>query len=76
MDCIECGCCDYVCPSQIPLTERFREMKPVLLRARIDGATASAARSAFEARTERLARLEAEQRAALARKRQTVRDKH
>jgi ferredoxin len=23
MDCIECGCCDYVCPSQIPLTARF-----------------------------------------------------
>jgi len=22
-DCIECGCCDYVCPSNIPLTGRF-----------------------------------------------------
>ncbi len=22
-DCIECGCCDYVCPSQIPLTITF-----------------------------------------------------
>ncbi len=75
MDCIECGCCDYVCPSQIPLAERFREMKPVLLRARIGRATAGAARSAFEARSERIARLEAEQRAALARKRQAVRDK-
>jgi H+/Na+-translocating ferredoxin:NAD+ oxidoreductase subunit C len=75
MDCIECGCCDYVCPSQIPLAERFREMKPVLLRARIGRATAGAARSAFEARTDRIARLEAEQRAALARKRQAVRDK-
>jgi electron transport complex protein RnfC len=75
MDCIECGCCDYVCPSQIPLAERFREMKPVLLRARVGHATAGAARSAFEARTERIARLEAEQRAALARKRQAFRDK-
>ena len=75
MDCIECGCCDYVCPSQIPLAERFREMKPVLLRARIGRATAGAARSAFEARTDRIARLETEQRAALARKRQAVRDK-
>jgi electron transport complex protein RnfC len=75
MDCIECGCCDYVCPSQIPLAERFREMKPVLLRARIGRATAGAAREAFEARTDRIARLEAEQRAALARKRQAVRDK-
>jgi electron transport complex protein RnfC len=75
MDCIDCGCCDYVCPSQIPLAERFREMKPVLLRARIGRATASTARSAFEARTERLARLEAEQQAVLARKRQAVRNK-
>jgi len=24
MDCIECGCCDLVCPSHIPLTEYFR----------------------------------------------------
>ncbi len=24
-DCIECSCCDYVCPSGIPLTRRFRE---------------------------------------------------
>ncbi len=23
-DCIECGCCDLVCPSHIPLTEYFR----------------------------------------------------
>ena len=22
-DCIECGCCDYVCPSHIPLTGHF-----------------------------------------------------
>src|SRR5690606_14261019 len=26
-DCIECGCCDVVCPSHIVLTERFREAK-------------------------------------------------
>ena len=75
MDCIECGCCDYVCPSQIPLTERFRETKPVLLRERIGRASARAARSAFEARTARLERLEAEQRAALTKKRQAYSDK-
>jgi len=26
-DCIECGCCDVICPSQIMLTERFRIAK-------------------------------------------------
>ena len=26
-DCIECGCCDVICPSQIMLTERFRVAK-------------------------------------------------
>jgi Na+-translocating ferredoxin:NAD+ oxidoreductase subunit C len=75
MDCIECGCCDYVCPSQIPLAERFRETKPVLLRRRIGHATASAAREAFESRNARLARLEAEQRAALTKKREALKDK-
>jgi H+/Na+-translocating ferredoxin:NAD+ oxidoreductase subunit C len=26
-DCIECGCCSYVCPSQIPLVDEFRQAK-------------------------------------------------
>lgn len=26
-DCIECGCCDYVCPSNIPLVDYFRNAK-------------------------------------------------
>ena len=29
-DCIECGCCDVICPSQIMLTERFRIAKRVV----------------------------------------------
>jgi len=70
MDCIECGCCDYVCPSQIPLAERFREAKPALARARTERSKADGARALFEARNERLERLEAEQRAKLLEKRQ------
>lgn len=31
MDCMECGSCSYVCPSNIPLVQRFRVSK-VLLR--------------------------------------------
>jgi electron transport complex protein RnfC len=26
-DCIECGCCDYVCPSHIPLVQYYRFAK-------------------------------------------------
>jgi electron transport complex protein RnfC len=70
MDCIECGCCDYVCPSQIPLAERFRDMKPALTERLTARATASAARTRFDARTARLERIESERLAALAKKRQ------
>jgi electron transport complex protein RnfC len=70
MDCIECGCCDYVCPSQIPLAECFRDAKPALARARTGRNGAESARALFEARNERLERLEAEQRAKLLEKRQ------
>ena len=30
MDCIECGSCSYVCPSNIPLVQRFRVSKGLL----------------------------------------------
>jgi electron transport complex protein RnfC len=29
MDCFECGCCSYVCPSNIPLVQYFRIAKTV-----------------------------------------------
>jgi electron transport complex protein RnfC len=34
MDCMECGSCSYVCPSNIPLVQRFRVSKG-LLRAKM-----------------------------------------
>jgi electron transport complex protein RnfC len=37
-DCIECGCCDVVCPSHIQLTEAFRAGKRRLVQA-MDTAT-------------------------------------
>lgn len=53
-DCIDCGLCDYVCPSQIPLAHRFR-----LARTRVRAATAAtrkadAARERHELRLRRL----------------------
>ena len=29
-DCIECGCCAYVCPSKRPLVQHFRRAKAEL----------------------------------------------
>jgi electron transport complex protein RnfC len=71
-DCIECGCCDYVCPSQIPLTQRFRESKPAVLTHIAARTDANASRARFEAREERLARLEREQRERLEEKRRQL----
>jgi len=30
MDCMECGSCSYVCPSNIPLVQRFRAAKGLI----------------------------------------------
>jgi len=30
LDCFECGCCSYVCPSNIPLVQLFRESKEMI----------------------------------------------
>jgi len=42
MDCMECGSCSYVCPSNIPLVQRFRVSKALLrehdARAKADAA--------------------------------------
>lgn len=40
-DCFECGCCSYICPSNIPLVQQFRIAKQVLR----EQAAATAARS-------------------------------
>lgn len=34
-DCIECGCCAYACPGQLPLVERFRRGKQALKEGKI-----------------------------------------
>ncbi len=34
MDCFECGCCTFVCPSHIPLVQQFRIAKASVRKAR------------------------------------------
>jgi electron transport complex protein RnfC len=53
-DCIECGCCDLVCPSHIPLTSSFRQAKARIREMADEKARAARARQRFESRTERL----------------------
>jgi electron transport complex protein RnfC len=59
-DCIECGCCDLVCPSHIPLTAEFRVAKARIQEQADEKARAERARARFESRNERI---EGEQRA-------------
>ena len=33
IDCIECGCCAYVCPASVPLVLAFRSGKQILRNA-------------------------------------------
>ena len=54
IDCIECGCCDLVCPSHIPLTADFRTAKARIRELADEKARAERARVRFEARNERL----------------------
>jgi electron transport complex protein RnfC len=54
VDCIECGCCDLVCPSHIPLTADFRTAKARILELADEKARAERARQRFEARNARL----------------------
>jgi electron transport complex protein RnfC len=37
MDCFECGCCTFVCPSHIPLVQKFRIAKKAIRKARAAG---------------------------------------
>jgi electron transport complex protein RnfC len=53
-DCIECGCCDYVCPSHIPLTSNFIAAKQTQQNIAFENQRAIKAEARFNARAERL----------------------
>ncbi|HWM28468.1 MAG TPA: electron transport complex subunit RsxC [Woeseiaceae bacterium] len=50
-DCIECACCDLVCPSHIPLMASFRQAKARIRELADEKARAERARRRFESRT-------------------------
>ena len=62
-DCIECGCCDYVCPSQIPLVQYYRFAKAEIWKREQEKQKSDIARQRHEFRQFRLER-EKEEKAA------------
>jgi electron transport complex protein RnfC len=74
VDCIECGCCDFVCPSHIPLVDWFRHGKSELRRVAAERTAAEHARERFEAREARLARLKQERRRRMEEKKRALAD--
>jgi electron transport complex protein RnfC len=55
-DCIECGCCAFVCPSHIPLVDYYRFAKTEIWDRERKKNAADEARVRFEARNERAER--------------------
>ncbi|MDD4880307.1 MAG: electron transport complex subunit RsxC, partial [Gallionellaceae bacterium] len=67
-DCIECGCCSYVCPSHIPLVDYYRFAKSELAARDRDQQAAELARERHEFHLLRLEREKQEKAARLGRK--------
>ena len=59
-DCIECGCCAYVCPSHIPLVDYYRVAKARIWKIEEQRQKAEHARRRHEFREHRRERQEAE----------------
>ncbi len=74
-DCIECGACAYVCPSHIPLVQYYRFAKSEIWAQEEERRKADLARRRHEARQARLARLEAERKARLRKKKEALEQK-
>jgi electron transport complex protein RnfC len=55
-DCIECGCCAYVCPSRIPLVQYYRFAKTEIWAQEKERRKADLARRRHEFRLQRLER--------------------
>ncbi len=76
MDCIECGACAWVCPSEIPLVQYYKIAKDDIREARAEAEKAERAKQRFEAKQARFEREKAAREArhaeAAAQRRQTM----
>jgi len=73
--CIECGCCDFVCPSHIPLVDWFRFGKGEQRKRAHESEAAELARKRFEDRESRLLRIKQERAGKMAKRKQMLKDK-
>ena len=75
-DCIECGCCAHVCPSHIPLVQYYRFAKTEVWAKEEEKRKSDIARRRHEFRDARLARIEAEKKARLRKKKEALEAKN
>ena len=74
-DCIECGCCAHVCPSHIPLVQYYRFAKTEVWAKEEEKRKSDIARQRHEFKEARLARIEAEKKARLRKKKEALEKK-
>ena len=74
-DCIECRCCDYVCPSYIPLAEYFSFAKALNRKQTYDQQRTDIARERFEFREYRIERNKKERAEMMAAKKEELKKK-
>ena len=73
--CIECGCCAYVCPSNIPLTEYFTFAKALNRKLEREAKGADTARARFEFKEYRLERNKRERAEMMEAKKKALKEK-
>jgi electron transport complex protein RnfC len=71
-DCIECGACSYVCPSNIPLVQYYRNSKGEIKQAQKEKVKSDHARERFEFHKERIELAEKEKEAKRAARREAA----
>ena len=74
--CIECGACASVCPSNIPLVDYYRAAKTEIRHQEAQKQDADHARQRFQARQQRLIRIEADKAAKREARRQATDSAH
>ena len=74
-DCIECGCCAYVCPSNIPLVQYYRFAKTTIWQQERERKLSDLSRERHEAHQRRLDKIKFEREEKLRKKRELLKKK-